>query len=68
MATTAKLTILSSDGDSFYNYDFLSQSASSSNVDWPITMLHYNNAEVDKDIYYGASIASEKHAKMKDGT
>lgn len=69
-ATTTKLTTLSSDGDSFYNYDFLSDSsASSNNVDWPITMLHYNDAEVDKvkDIYYGASIASQKHARMNDG-
>lgn len=69
-ASTSNLTTLSIDGDSFYNYDFDSESASSSNVDWPITMVHYDNAEVDdvKDIYFGSTIfANTKYARMNDG-
>lgn len=69
-ASTSNLTTLSSDGDSFYNYDFDSTSVSSSNVDWPITMLHYDDAEVDavKDIYFGSTVfANTKYARVNDG-
>lgn len=34
--------------DEFVNWDFRSQSAQASNVDWPVSMLYYNNAEIDK--------------------
>lgn len=69
-ASTSNLTTLSSDGDSFYNYDFDSNTVSSTNVDWPITMLHYDDAEVDdvKDIYFGtATFASDKYGRINDG-
>lgn len=69
-ASTSNLTTISSDGDSFYNYDFDSTSVSSSNVDWPITMIHYDDAEVDavKDIYFGsATNAFSKYARVNDG-
>ena len=35
-------------GDSIYNYDFTSQTVSSSGVDWATSLLFYNNAEIDK--------------------
>ena len=35
-------------GDSIYNYDFTSQSVSSSGVDWAASLLFYNNAWVNK--------------------
>jgi len=47
-ATTYHLAAQRVDSDSFDNYDFTSPSVSSTNVDWPVTFLFYNNAEVDK--------------------
>jgi hypothetical protein len=47
-STTSNLSWLSIAEDHFYNYDFNSQLPLSNNVDWPITMLYWNNAEVDK--------------------
>lgn len=47
-ATTSHLTVILLSEDQFYNYDFLSDQASSSNVDWSVTMLFYGNAEVNK--------------------
>ena len=35
-------------GDSIYNYDFTSQTVSSSGVDWAVSLVFYNNAEIDK--------------------
>ena len=47
-ATTAGLRELSSQEDRFYNYDFNSNVAAANNVDWAISLVFYNNAEVDK--------------------
>lgn len=73
--TTSNLTILYRDEDSFYNYDFESQNVSSSNVDWPVTMLHYNGANVDivqDGIYWGSCgdplpFCAEMWGRMNDG-
>jgi hypothetical protein len=46
--TTYHLAAQRVDDDSFDNYDFGSSSVSSTNVDFPVTLLFYNNAEVDK--------------------
>jgi hypothetical protein len=35
-------------GDSFDNYDYLSQSRSAGNVDWPVSLIFINNATVSK--------------------
>jgi len=35
-------------GDYWLNYDMMSERYSSSNVDWPVTMIFTNNAEVNK--------------------
>lgn len=48
-ATARSLTILGIAGnDAIYNYDFLTASASSTNVDWTVNMMFRNNAEIDK--------------------
>lgn len=47
-ATTYHLAAQRIDSDSFDNYDFSTPKVSSKNVDWPITLLFRNNAEVDK--------------------
>jgi hypothetical protein len=46
--TTTHLAAQRVDADSFDNYDFPTQSVSSTNVEWPVTLLFRNNAEVDK--------------------
>lgn len=68
--TTDNLATLSIDEDRFRNYDFESETDSSSNVDWPVTMLHWNNAEIDKvkDIYWGSTIfGNVMNGKIDDG-
>ncbi|NIQ82617.1 MAG: hypothetical protein GTN93_31975 [Anaerolineae bacterium] len=71
-ATTSHLTLLSVREDRFWNYDFNSKTVSSTNVDWPLGVLYWNNAEVDKvkGIYgswfpYGGGA---KYLRLKDGT
>jgi len=50
-------TICSICEDAWYNYDGESSSYDADNVDWPINMLFYNNANVGKvmDIYWGGA-------------
>ena len=74
-ASPGSLSILSIQEDRFYNWDFTSddEDLSSSNVDWPVNMLFYNNAEVDKvkRIYWrncGWPFASAKYARLDDGS
>lgn len=45
--STTRLAAQTVDSDAFDNYDFRSASVSSSNVDWPVTLLFYNNANVN---------------------
>lgn len=69
-ASPGSFGILTRDDDSFYNWDFDSQTADSSNVDWPVTILYHNNAEVDKvkSIYWGlCGSGSQKYARLNDG-
>ncbi|MEM4639670.1 MAG: hypothetical protein QXT93_07345 [Thermofilum sp.] len=68
-ATTSNLTILYIAEDRFYNYDFASRSVSSSNVDWPVGLLFYSNADVNKvkSIYWGITLASTMYAYIDDG-
>lgn len=48
-ATARSLTLLGFAGnDALYNYDFLSTTASATNVDWTANMMFRNNAEIDK--------------------
>ena len=68
--TASNLAVLSIREDSFYNYDFCSDQVSSTNVDWPVTMLFDGNAEVDKvkDIYFGITIfANSMYEELNDG-
>ena len=69
-ATASNLTILAIEEDHFYNYDFETQRAVSTNADWPVTMLFYGNAEVDKvkNMFFGYLIfAAWMHAELDDG-
>lgn len=48
-ATTSRLyNIQFYGGDQFYNYDFNGTPYNSTNVDWKIDLIFYNNAEIDK--------------------
>jgi hypothetical protein len=47
-ATATNLKWMNMGGDYVYNYDFLSKSASRTNVDWPVTIMFIGNATVDK--------------------
>jgi hypothetical protein len=42
--TTSNLNYLIYDGDSWYNYDFMTPTYAANNVDWPVTALYYGNA------------------------
>jgi hypothetical protein len=67
----SNLALLSIGEDYFYNYDFESESVSSSNADFPVTVLFYNNASVAKvhDIFGGETIlGSNMYAYMNDGS
>jgi hypothetical protein len=69
-ATTSNLTLLMVAEDSFYNYDFTSKTVSSSNVDWPVCLVFYGNADVNKvkNIYWGVTIlANTMYAYLDDG-
>lgn len=68
--STSNLAQLTIAEDRFYNYDFISQSVSSSNVDWPISMVFHTNAEIDKvkDIFFGAELtANLMYGRVNDG-
>ncbi len=65
-ASQSAFTILKGDEDRFYNWDFNSERASRHNVDWPATILFYNNAEryqVERSFYgaAGSETAGRKH-------
>jgi hypothetical protein len=47
-ACCGNLRLLYSNGDAFRNYDFYDYVVSSTGVDWPVTLLFYHNAEVDR--------------------
>jgi hypothetical protein len=47
-ACCGNLRFLYSNYDSFMNYDFYSTSAVATNVDWPVTILFYNHADITK--------------------
>ena len=69
-ATTSNLTLLTVAEDSFYNYDFTSKTVSSNNVDWPVSLVFYGNADVNKvkNIYWGVTIlANTMYAYLNDG-
>jgi len=51
-STTANLKLVTYGHNSFYNYDFDSQTASATNVDWPVDLIFYGNASVSK-VYNG---------------
>ena len=71
--------MLAVEEDKFYNWDYSEGSLdkiSPSNADWPITILFWGNAEVDKikDRYlsslswlFWSIIASKKYAALNDG-
>ena len=56
-------------GQKWLNYDFYSKSATTTNVDWPIMIIFYGNATVNKvkDIYGGLVIANSQYAKYNIG-
>jgi len=47
-ASTGKLAAQTVDSDAFDNYDLLSASVAWNNVDWPINLMFYNNANINK--------------------
>lgn len=74
LAATARqgnLQVIKSKEDAFYNYDFNSRTVSRNNVDWPVTLLFWNNAEIDK-VKSAFRVAfpfsgSQKYARLDDG-
>jgi hypothetical protein len=69
-STTTSLKTVHYGGDSFRNFDFDSQKASAGNVDWPVDLVFWGNASVDK-VYAGIgwSLAgSNEYARINDGT
>jgi len=68
-ATTSKLTLLGVYEDRFYNFDFSSQRVSNANVDWPVTILFWGNADDPKvKKIYGINVpwASSMHFYLLD--
>jgi len=56
--------------DGFYNYDFNSQTLSYTNHDWPVTMIFWNNADINrvKTRTYGSGYpGSSQYFYMNDG-
>jgi hypothetical protein len=47
-STTSNLQLVTYGQNSFYNYDFDSQSAVDTNVDWPVDMIFWGNASISK--------------------
>jgi hypothetical protein len=47
-ATTQNLKLVTYGKNSFYNYDFDSQKAAASNVDWAVDLIFYGNASITK--------------------
>src|SRR5262245_54022669 len=47
-STTTNLRRVTYGQNSFYNYDFDSQNAVATNVDWPVDLIFYGNASVSK--------------------
>ena len=69
-STTTSLKTVHYGGDSFRNFDFDSQRASAGNVDWPVDLVFWGNASVDK-VYAGIgwSLAgSNEYGRLNDGT
>lgn len=68
-ATTSNLAILGVYEDRFANYDFDSKEYSPNNVDWPVTMVFWKNADVNKvkSIFFGQTIlAWSKYGRLND--
>lgn len=57
-------------GDQIYNYDFSSESATSTNVEWPIDLVFYNNATINgvKNMLSGTYWVpgSEEYARLNN--
>lgn len=71
-ATASSLYDIGIREDHFYNYDFNGEVASAGNVDWAISLVFYNNAEIDKvknalNPYLPYSNNGEKDAVVNDG-
>ena len=47
-STNQNLKLVTYGHNSFYNYDFDSQTAASNNVDWPVDLIFYGNASISK--------------------
>ena len=47
-STTQNLALVTYHTNSFYNYDFDSQTATANNVDWPVDLIFYGNASISK--------------------
>ena len=72
--TASNLNVLSIREDYFYNYDFnTTDSTSYTNTDFPVTMLFWNNAEIDKvkAVYISSRwelIGNNQFARLNDGS
>ena len=68
--TTSHLSVVNVGGDLIYNYDFETTSASSSNVDWPVTMMFTGNADINKvkNLYWGqTALGFNMYGRLSDG-
>jgi hypothetical protein len=65
----ASFALLTINDDSFRNYDFTDQNESWDLVDWPVTMVFWNSAEIDrvKGIYDLCCDGAQIYARVNDG-
>ena len=70
-ASTTRLSLLAFHGDQFWNYDFTARRVRADGVDWPMSLVFYGNATINKvkrflGNEYDKS-GSPMYARLKDG-
>jgi hypothetical protein len=73
-SSTTHLALVTIGDDTIRNYDFHSQTVSSTNIDWAVSLIFSNNATINKvksalDNPYdqGATCASPQYGRLDDG-
>ena len=70
-ASTSHLSRLSFHGDQFWNYDFTSKQVRANGVDWPIGLVFYGNATINKVKSFLANeydqVGSSMYSRLNDG-
>ena len=69
-ASVSSFSVHTVGDDSFYNWDFEGLNHTRQSVDWPVTMVFKNGADVDfvKDMFYGSTFrAAHMNFRFNDG-